>query len=376
MTPDASQGRDTQCRETSVEDIQAKCTDPALGQVAGAFPANPVPMANRPGWANTYLPSTGRDRLLWVTQYFVAHGMYVVLDYQPQDTEKHAFDVATFSAKWARLWTALGRLPTWEPDLKGRVIVDLMNEPDSIGMHWEAKGRKPGVTQLFLAAMDALWAVQPEGLLFMVEGTSQSSWGLNWGNGFVTEPDTLRTRGLSDPRPFLQQLLGKPYLDRVIIAPHCYPPSITGSVLTGRELVAKFTRSFGYLAKQGFSSGGRCHRFPLVIGEFGSAFQTAEDRQWLGEFAQFMACRGAADTGQHEVVSSWFWWAYNANSGDTGGIVTDDWQAFNWEKINYLRAVGLRCWWEWPQEEGQQQEGQQQEGQQQEGQQQEGQQQE
>lgn len=42
-------------------------------------------------------------------------------------------------------------------------------------------------------------------------------------------------------------------------------------------------------------------------------------------------------------------WAWNANSGDTGGLVGPNWTDVSWLKVNFLRYVGLRSWYE-PQE--------------------------
>ena len=42
------------------------------------------------------------------------------------------------------------------------------------------------------------------------------------GNGFVTDPATIRANGISDANPFFRSLMGKPYLDRVVISPHVY----------------------------------------------------------------------------------------------------------------------------------------------------------
>lgn len=39
--------------------------------------------------------------------------------------------------------------------------------------------------------------------------------GLNWGNGFITNQDILTSRGLSDPNSFFQDLLNKPYVNNV-----------------------------------------------------------------------------------------------------------------------------------------------------------------
>jgi hypothetical protein len=39
-------------------------------------------------------------------------------------------------------------------------------------------------------------------------------------------------------------------------------------------------------------------------------------------------------------------WAYNRNSGDTGGLVKEDWQTLEWDKLKWLQAnLGLRPWY-------------------------------
>jgi hypothetical protein len=39
--------------------------------------------------------------------------------------------------------------------------------------------------------------------------------GLNWGNGFVTDRELIDGRRLSDANPFFQELVRKPYVDKV-----------------------------------------------------------------------------------------------------------------------------------------------------------------
>ncbi len=255
-----------------------------------------------------------------------------------------------------------------------------------------------------------------------VSGTGQTKFGLNWGNGFITNPATIQQYGLSDPNPFFQELLRRPYLGRVILGPHCYPPSITGATFLGQALHEKLSASFGYLQTKGYCYGGRvqaaaadadavsdasdaaaaaggaasafessssgnssssssssvsgavglaaaavngssdallvqeagaaapqsrrlleaCARFPVVIGEFGSLFESASDVQWMGDFAAWL-------NGQAAAVGAplgWAYWAVNANSGDTGGLVGANWQTFMWVKLRFLQErMGLRPWY-------------------------------
>lgn len=58
-----------------------------------------------------------------------------------------------------------------------------MNEPDSMGIRWEATNGKPGATDLYLSTMDALHSMSRDGWLYVVEGTGQNNFGLNWVSG-------------------------------------------------------------------------------------------------------------------------------------------------------------------------------------------------
>lgn len=88
--------------------------------------------------------------------------------------------------------------------------------------------RQAQVTGPYIQAMNAIYAVSPTTLL-IVEGTGQMNYrGLNWGDGFVTQPDLLSKYYLSNhPTSFFQQVLSKPYRDNVVISPHVYPPSVS-----------------------------------------------------------------------------------------------------------------------------------------------------
>jgi hypothetical protein len=56
----------------------------------------------------------------------------------------------------------------------------------------------------------------------------------------------------------------------------------------GTTLWDQCNTSFGYLQTTGFCVDGECKKFPVLIGETGSAMEAAEDKQWLRDFADFI----------------------------------------------------------------------------------------
>lgn len=44
--------------------------------------------------------------------------------------------------------------------------------------------------------------------------------------------------------------------------------------------------------------------------------------QQLNNLIKYINNVGDARDGKHEAIDGWMWWSWNANSGDTGGIVS------------------------------------------------------
>jgi hypothetical protein len=101
----------------------------------------------------------------------------------------------------------------------------------------------------------------------------------------VTDAATISANGLSDPSPFLNELLLRAYSTRTLLAPHLYPASIStrlvGAVPAGgKELFDKLAASWGRLARVGYCLGPRCQRFPVIIGEQGYAAGVRRGWDW------------------------------------------------------------------------------------------------
>jgi endoglucanase len=77
---------------------------------------------------------------------------------------------------------------------------------------------------------------------------------------------------------------------------------------------------WGYLYTQNIA--------PVLVGEFGSTLANPLDVQWLTKLMAYMG------TGVNGI--SFTYWAWNPNSGDTGGIVQDDWVTVQTAKQNIV----------------------------------------
>lgn len=319
------------------------------------LPARPALVP--PGMCNSYLPQGGsntvEDALVWLVPFLVSQGFYVVLNHHSLVSgSKIELNPSEFASAWGNFWWRIASHPNFDSQLKGRVFVDIANELDHLQMKWSAQQHMVGATDVYLRVMDRLHAITPQGMLYFVEGTGQTNYGLCWGSGFVTDRDIVRKHNIDDASPFFAKLLSKPYKHQVVISPHEYGPHVRKSTLTGNELTQRLNASHGYLATKGFCGSynnnnnnkatAGCVRFPVVVGEFGANMQLQADVQFLVELGAWLRRKqGPANS------NNWILWAVNANCGDTGGLLDRTlWQDFNWDKIRHLvQHFGLRPWW-------------------------------
>src|SRR6185503_21120887 len=61
----------------------------------------------------------------------------------------------------------------------------------------------------------------------------------------------------------------------------------------------------------------------------GTRLQTDKDRQWFQKFGSYIRAKHL----------NWTFWSLNPNSGDTGGLLLDDWLTVQQEKQNVLRII-------------------------------------
>jgi hypothetical protein len=90
------------------------------------------------------------------------------------------------------------------------------------------------------------------------------------GDGYVTDPAIIQKYNLTDPKPFFNELLQRPYRSRVMLAPHLYGPDSSGvPAAPASEVLALLQSSWGRLAQDGYCNGKECMRLPVIVGECG-----------------------------------------------------------------------------------------------------------
>lgn len=204
--------------------------------------------------------------------------------------------------EWLETLRELARIAKNNPVVMG---IDLLNEPHDLTWdEWAALAEEAG---------NAIHEVNRD-LLVFVEGV---------GN-----------KGVSDPNPYfwgenLSRAALRPVRfkvpNRLVLSPHVYGPSVAKQEYFKRE------RGFpGNLAKIWWGHFGAMtaeQDAPLVIGEWGGRYE-GDDKIWGDEFVRWTRERG---------LTSNFFWCLNPNSGDTGGILKDDWRTVDQDKMALVR---------------------------------------
>lgn len=112
------------------------------------------------------------------------------------------------------------------------------------------------------------------------------------------------------------------YLERIILSPHLYGPTLTYVPSYTREyLYNLWDNLFGYLKFDG--------RFHVCVGEWGGRFNDPKEKLWLDFFSEYLNEKGFTNN---------FFWALNPYSKDVSGLMYN-WTTFNQEKLDFLANV-------------------------------------
>ncbi|HWB50586.1 MAG TPA: Calx-beta domain-containing protein [Stellaceae bacterium] len=260
-----------------------------------------------------------------IVDYADQIGMKIILDHHRSEAGDGTsanglwYDAQYSQAEWVSDWQMLAQRYADDPSVIG---ADLHNEPYNGA--WGGGGPNDWVAAAEQAG-NAIGAVNPNWLIF-VEGVGtydgQSYW---WGGNLMGVQD--------DP-----VVLNVP--DKLVYSPHDYPDSVYQQPWFSdpdfpANLPAEFTKMWGYIYQDDIA--------PIYLGEFGTKLVDPKDAPWLQAITAYLG-GDVNDDGTSDIPAgthgpSWTFWSWNPNSGDTGGILADDWNTVNQNKMAYLTPI-------------------------------------
>jgi endoglucanase len=243
-----------------------------------------------------------------------SRGMMVMLDRHRPDQYGQSplwYTDKVSEQTWIKDWTDLAVKYKNNPLVIG---ADLHNEPHAQATWGDGKQE----TDWRLAAEragNAVLKANPNWLIF-VEGTEnyqgEGGKGYWWGGNLQGAKDNPVR--LSDP-------------SKLVYSAHDYSPKVWGQAWFSdpafpKNMPALWDQQWGYLVKDKTA--------PVILGEFGGRSVSEKDAEGVWQRALFDYLKA------NKI--SYTYWAWNPNSGDTGGIVGEDWTTLNKDKVELLKS--------------------------------------
>jgi endoglucanase len=261
---------------------------------------------------------TGLQIMDKIIGYASQIGLRIILDrHRPDSGAQSAlwYTSAYPESRWISDWQMLANRYKGNPMVVG---ADLHNEPHAPAC-WGCGGTTVDWRLAAERAGNAILSVNPNWLIF-VEGVDcysaggQASGDCYWWGGNLEGAATYPVQ-LNVP-------------NRLVYSAHDYPSSVYPQTWFSdpnypNNLPSVWDTHWGYLYKNNVA--------PVWLGEFGTKLQSTSDQQWLSTLVNYLG-KGASGM-------NWTFWCWNPNSGDTGGILNDDWTTVNQAKQNYLNPI-------------------------------------
>ena len=108
--------------------------------------------------------------------------------------------------------------------------------------------------------------------------------------------------------------------DQLVYSPHDYGPLVWEQTWFNKDFTEEtlledyWYDAWAYLVEENIS--------PLLIGEWGGFMDGGDNEKWMNLIAEYMNKKNISHT----------FWCLNPNSGDTGGLLNDDWKTWDEEK--------------------------------------------
>jgi endoglucanase len=241
-----------------------------------------------------------------------SRGLRIYLDrHRPDSGGQSAlwYTSAYDETRWINDWKMLASRYKGDDTVIG---CDLHNEPHSPA-NW---GSGSTTNDWRLAAErcgNAILGVNPE-LLIIVEGVDSYNGNGYWWGGNLMGAQSYPVR--------------LNVANRLVYSAHDYGPGVASQSWFSdstfpSNMPGIWDKYWGYLHKNGTA--------PVLIGEFGgrSTDTSSVEGKWQNGLVNYIKSNGM----------HWTYWCLNPNSGDTGGILNDDWATVNQSKINMLKPA-------------------------------------
>ncbi len=256
-----------------------------------------------------------------IVDYATSIGLHIILDQHRPDASGQSalwYTNAYPETRWIADWQMLANHYKNNPLVIG---ADLHNEPHAPAcwgcgnpaLDWRLAAGRAG---------NAILAVNPNWLIF-VEGVDC------YGNGGVTQGSNASCYwwggNLAGVKDYPVKLN---VAHRLVYSVHDYPSSVNAQPWFAAanypaNLDGVWNTYWGYVQKEGIA--------PVWVGEFGTRLQTQADKEWFNSLISYL---GTGASG-----FNWTFWCWNPDSGDTGGILQDDWRTVNAAKQNELKPI-------------------------------------
>ncbi|MCD1261142.1 cellulase family glycosylhydrolase [Paenibacillus athensensis] len=244
-----------------------------------------------------------------------AKGFKIFLDQHRPDGNAQSelwYTSAYPETRWISDWTMLANRYKGNDTVIG---ADLHNEPHGpaswgtgdLSTDWRLAAQRAGNAIL---AVNPNWLIIVEGVEKNVQGESSGYW---WGGNL---------KGVKN----YPVVLNVP--NQVVYSPHDYGPGVAAQTWFSdssfpNNLPAVWDAYWGYISKTNIA--------PILVGEFGGrgVDTTSSEGKWQNKLVDYIK--------DNDLY--WTYWCLNPNSGDTGGLLLDDWTTWNQPKQAMLSRI-------------------------------------
>jgi endoglucanase len=251
-----------------------------------------------------------------IVNYAGSIGLKVILDrHRPDSGGQTAlwYTSSVPESTWINDLTALANRYQGNPAVVG---IDLHNEPHDPAcwgcgdttIDWRLAAERAG---------NAVLAANPH-LLIFVEGVQTFNGSSYWWGGNLQGAGAYPVR-LNVPNQLVYS--AHDYATSVASQPWFTDPSFPSN------MAGIWDKNWGYLFESNTA--------PVWVGEFGTTLASTTDQVWLKTLVTYLRATSTYGADSYQ----WTFWSWNPDSGDTGGILKDDWTTVDTVKDGYLASI-------------------------------------